>query len=67
MAKVKHSALRLSRIAVIPAKAGIHLANLQKCARGGLDSRFRGNDVHPKDNPLPNDTFADVAGCGFAI
>ena len=30
--------------AVIPAKAGIHTANLRKCAVGGLGSRFRGND-----------------------
>jgi hypothetical protein len=30
--------------AVIPAKAGIHSANLRKCAVEGLDSRFRGND-----------------------
>jgi 4-amino-4-deoxy-L-arabinose transferase-like glycosyltransferase len=29
---------------VIPAKAGIHSANLGKCAANGLDSRFRGND-----------------------
>ncbi|MGD0012476.1 MAG: glycosyltransferase family 39 protein [Terriglobia bacterium] len=29
---------------VIPAKAGIHSADLGKCAVNGLDSRFRGND-----------------------
>ena len=29
---------------VIPEKAGIHSANLGKCAANGLDSRFRGND-----------------------
>jgi hypothetical protein len=31
-------------VAVIPAKAGIHFANLRKCAVVALDSRFRGND-----------------------
>ena len=29
---------------VFPAKAGIHSANLRKCAVDGLDSHFRGND-----------------------
>ena len=35
---------RALQAAVIPAKAGIHSANLWKCAVHGLDSRFRGND-----------------------
>ena len=30
---------------VIPAKAGMHSASLQKCVDHELDSRFRGNDV----------------------
>src|SRR5271157_6418539 len=41
---------------VIPAKAGIHSANLCRCAVVGLDSRFRGNDCAPDytvpTNPL---------------
>ena len=32
------------RGAVIPAKTGIHCANLRKCTFSGMDSRFRGND-----------------------
>ena len=35
----------VSRVAAIPAKAGIYSANLQKCAVPGVDSRFRGNDL----------------------
>jgi hypothetical protein len=35
---------RAPHAAVIPAKAGIHSANLWKFAVVGLDSRFRGND-----------------------
>jgi hypothetical protein len=31
-------------LAVIPAKAGIHFANLQESAVERLDSRFRGSD-----------------------
>jgi hypothetical protein len=42
--------------AVIPAKAGIHSANLQKCAVYGLDSRFRGNDWRLVRDAIPNDT-----------
>ena len=42
--------------AVIPAKAGIHSANLQKCAVHGLDSRFRGNDRRFVRDDIPNDT-----------
>ena len=40
---------------VIPAKAGIHPANLWRCAFYRLDSRFRGNDVWFDMNPRPND------------
>jgi len=42
--------------AVIPAKAGIHSANLGKCAVHGLDSRFRGNDRRFVRDDIPNDT-----------
>ena len=45
--------------AVIPAKAGIHLANLRKRAVDGLDSRFRGNDRRFERDPTPNDTATD--------
>jgi hypothetical protein len=45
--------------AVIPAKAGIHSANLRKCAVDGLDSRFRGNDQRFERDPIPNDTTTD--------
>ena len=48
--------------AVIPAKAGIYLANLRKCAADGLDSRLRGNDGRFRGNdrrferdPIPID------------
>ena len=41
---------------VIPAKAGIHPANLWRCAVYRLDSRFRGNDVWFDMDPRPNDT-----------
>jgi len=34
-----------SQFDVIPAKAGIHFANLQKCGVHVLGSRFRGNDL----------------------
>ena len=44
--------------AVIPAKAGIHSANPRKCAVGGLDSRFRGNDGRFERDPIANDTNA---------
>ena len=47
--------------AVIPAKAGIHSINLWKCAVGGLDSRFRGNDRRLEWIPIPNDT--STFGC----
>ena len=42
--------------AVIPAKAGIHYANLWKCTVVGLDSRFRGNDRRLEWIPIPYDT-----------
>jgi hypothetical protein len=42
--------------AVIPAKAGIHSANHRKCAPGGLDSRFRGNDRRFESAPITNNT-----------
>jgi len=50
--------------AVIPAKAGIHSANLGKCAVHGLDSRFRGNDRGFVRDEIPNDTttFFSVVG-----
>ena len=41
---------------VIPAKAGIHSANLGKGPIDGLDSRFRGNDWRWERDPIPNDT-----------
>jgi len=47
--------------AVIPAKAGIHSANLWKCAVAGLDSRFRGNDRRLELIPIPNDTSTHSA------
>jgi hypothetical protein len=47
---------RALEVAVIPAKAGIHSANLRKCAIHGLDSRFRGNDRRFEGDPIPNDT-----------
>jgi len=43
-------------VAVIPAKAGIHSANLRSCAVYKLDSRFRGNDWCFEMDPTPNDT-----------
>jgi hypothetical protein len=51
-------------VAVIPAKAGIHAANLWRCAVYRLDSRpsassgqaFRGNDRCFEMDPTPNDT-----------
>ena len=45
-------------VAVIPAKAGIHSANLRKCAVEGLDSRFRGNDLCFEREPMRNNTKA---------
>ena len=47
-------------VAVIPAKAGIHAANLRKCAVEGLDSRFRGNDLCFEREPMRNNTKADA-------
>jgi hypothetical protein len=41
---------------VIPAKAGIHSANLRKGVAEALDSRFRGNDRRFEGDPIPNDT-----------
>jgi hypothetical protein len=46
---------RAFEVAVIPAKAGIHSANLRKCAIHGLDSRFRGNDRRFEGDLIPND------------
>ena len=45
-----------SQVAVIPAKAGIHPANLREYAVDGLDSRFRGNDRRTERDPIANDT-----------
>jgi hypothetical protein len=42
--------------AVIPAKAGIHSADLRKRAVYGLDSRFRGNDLRTATPLLADDT-----------
>jgi hypothetical protein len=44
------------QVAVIPAKAGIHSANLLKSAICALNSRFRGNDWCSGGPPVPNDT-----------
>jgi hypothetical protein len=49
--------------AVIPAKAGIHSANLRKFGVLRLDSRFRGNDGWLELNrfqmtPLPGSCFS---------
>jgi hypothetical protein len=41
---------------VIPAKAGIHSANTQKCTIHALDSRLRGNDCGLERPSLANDT-----------
>ena len=41
---------------VIPAKAGIHAANLWRCAVYRLDSRFRGNDWCFEMDATPIDT-----------
>jgi hypothetical protein len=41
---------------IIPAKAGIHSANLWQRAAIGLDSRFRGNDRWLKWILIPNGT-----------
>jgi len=46
--------------AVIPAKAGIHSANLRKSAVHGLDSRFRGNDRRFVRDDIPNDTITSA-------
>ncbi|MGD0009849.1 MAG: hypothetical protein ABSE93_15050 [Terriglobia bacterium] len=48
--------------AVIPAKAGIHSANLRKCPVEGLDSRFRGNDQRFERDPIPSDTTTPAYG-----
>src|SRR5208282_1346180 len=42
--------------AVIPAKAGIHAADLWRYAVYRLDSRFRGNDCASRPLCLANDT-----------
>jgi hypothetical protein len=52
------------QLAVIPAKAGIHSANLRKCALYELDSRFRGNDWRFGRDAIPNDTGRQVADTG---
>jgi len=49
-------ATRAIQPAVIPAKAGIHSANLRKWTAYGLDSRFRGNDGGFVRDATPNDT-----------
>ena len=41
---------------VIPAKAGIHPADILKSAAYGLDSRFRGNNRYFGLDTIPNDT-----------
>jgi len=41
------------QIAVIPAKAGIHLADHRECPLHGLDSRLRGNDQGFEKDHLP--------------
>jgi hypothetical protein len=46
--------------AVIPAKAGIHSANLWKCAVVEVDSRFRGSDRRLEWIPIPNDTNTQI-------
>src|SRR5208283_5003973 len=46
--------------AVIPAKAGIYSARHWKCAAGGVDSRFRGNDQCPERNSISNDTTTRI-------
>jgi hypothetical protein len=47
-------------VAVIPAKAGIHPANLWQCAVYRLDSRFRGNDWCFELDPTQNDTTTAI-------
>jgi hypothetical protein len=49
----------LDDVAVIPAKAGIHSANPQKCAVHALDPRFRGNDRRWIRDTIPNDTTTE--------
>jgi hypothetical protein len=44
------------QVAVIPAKAGIQLADFRKYGGDGVDSRFRGNDWLFEGDPIPNDT-----------
>src|SRR5208337_4116746 len=56
-----------SQAAVIPAKAGIHLANLPKCAADRLDSRFRGNDRGFERDPIPNDATTQDCAEQFII
>jgi len=52
---------------VIPAKAGIYLASLQKCAGDGLDSRFRGNDRGFERDPILNNTTTQERAEQFVI
>ena len=49
-------------MAVIPAKAGIHSANLRKYAANQLDSRFRGNDRWFLRDAIPNDATTKTRG-----
>ena len=50
------------QVAVIPAKARIHSANLRKCAVYGLDSRFRGNDRCFVLDAIPNVPLTGMGG-----
>jgi hypothetical protein len=43
-----------AQAAAIPAKAGIHSANLHECSDFGMDSRFRGNDCGLERDSIPN-------------
>jgi hypothetical protein len=47
--------------ALIPAKAGIHAANLRNPGLDELDSRFRGNGRCFERDPIPNDTTTRAA------
>jgi hypothetical protein len=64
----RHSSIgetRVPQATVIPAKAGIHSANLRKCAVRRLDSRFRGNDRRFVREGIPNDTTIRRGACLF--
>ncbi|WP_284321466.1 hypothetical protein [Dyella acidisoli] len=47
---------RSALLAVIPAKAGIHVALMQKAK---MDSRFRGNDGQ-EEMSIPADRYPDI-------